>query len=101
MVKPARQIAINFPLCIILIAALSIIISQQPPRSIAGFLLSFLFPLLALAFGYFFVAAASRSGLLPSHPVLHFVVPILFGIVLLVCCFWLGIRLGELLHYAI
>jgi hypothetical protein len=99
MVKPLQRVALGFPLCIISIAALSFTISRQPPRSVAGFLLPFLFPVLLIAFGGTFLGAFSRALLSPSHPILRFALPIFLSVVLLASSLFIGIWLARLFHW--
>jgi hypothetical protein len=101
MVKPIQQLALGFPTCIFAVAGLSVAISHQPPSSIAGFLLSFIFPLLSLAFGAMFIVAFNRCLLLPSHPVARFVSPILFAAALVACSLLIGTRLAALFHQGV
>ena len=101
MVKPIQQLALGFPICILAVAGLSVTISHQTPRSIAGFVLPFVFPLLSLTFGAMFLVAFSRCLLLPSHPVARFVLPILLAAALVACSLLIGIRLAALFHQGI
>jgi hypothetical protein len=97
VVKPLQQVALGFPGCIVAVAGLSVAISHQPPRSIAGFLLPFLFPVLSIAFGVMFMVAFSRFLSLPSHSVARFALPILLAAALVVCSLWFGTQLAALL----
>ncbi len=94
--KPLQRVALGFPICIILITALSFVISRQPPRSIPGFLLPFLFPVLLIAFGGVFLGSFSRALLSSSHPILRFALPIFLSVVLVVASLFAGICLAGL-----
>jgi hypothetical protein len=101
MVKPLQPVTLGFPLCIILVAALSMTISHQPPRSIAGFLLPFLFPIHSLGFGAIFVVAFNRALPLRSHPIAHFALPILLALGLVACSLLFGTWLAAFFHQRI
>jgi hypothetical protein len=70
-----QRISIGVSLSAVLTAAPSMIIACQLFRSVAGFLLPFLFSVLLITFGGVFAAARNRASLLPSHSILCFALP--------------------------
>ena len=100
MVKSLQRIAVSFPLSVISLGALSATIALQPPRSTTGFLLAFLFPIIALGFGCLFVVAFSRLLSFPKHPIARFALPVAAALFLLVCSVWLAAQIGALIHRA-
>ncbi len=101
MVKPLQRVAISFPLSVVSLGALSAIIALQPPRTITGVLLSYLFPVIALGFGCLFVMAFSRLFAFPRHPIARFALPVILTLFLLVCAVWLAAQIGALVHRAV
>ena len=75
MVKPLQRVAVSFPLSVVSLGALSAIIALQPPRTITGVLLSYLFPVVALGFCCPFVMAFSRYFGVSKHPITRFAIP--------------------------
>ena len=100
MVTSLQRVAIGFPLSVISLGALSAIIALQPPRSITGFLLSYLFPVVAVGFGCFFAIAFSRVFRFPKHPIARFALPVMAALFLVVCSVWLAAQIGALIHRA-
>ena len=101
MVKPLEQIAISFPLSVTALGGLSAIIAVQPPRSIVGFFLSYLFPVVILSFGAWFVTAFSHLFSFSRHPIVRFALPVVGALVLVVCSVWIAVRIGALVHHAL
>jgi hypothetical protein len=99
-VKPLRQIAITFPVSVLSLGCLAGIIDLQPPRSLLGFALSYLFPVLCVGFGWLFVSAFSRFFDSRSHSIMRFVLPILSAVILVVCAIWFGLKIGAIIHRA-
>jgi hypothetical protein len=75
MASCLQRISIGFSLSAVLAAAPSMIIAYQLSRSVAGFLLPFLFLVLLITFGGVFAAACNRASLLPSRSILCFALP--------------------------
>src|SRR5882724_2247569 len=98
MVKPLHRIAVSFPLSVVTLGALSAVLALQPPRTITGVLLSYLFPVVALGFGCVFVMAFSRLFEFPKHSITRFAVPVIAAFFLLVCALWLAAQTGALVH---
>ena len=57
-----------------------------------------LVPIYVVFFGTVFVSAVGRSRLLPHVPSVEFLLPIIFGLVLVVASGWLGIRGAHILN---
>ncbi len=100
MVKPLYRVAVGFPLSVVSLGALSAIIALQPPRTITGVLLSYLFPVVALGFGCLFLMAFSRFFEFFRRPIARFALPVIAALFLLVCAVWLAARIGALVHRA-
>jgi hypothetical protein len=100
MVKPLQRVAVSFPLSVVSLGALSAVVALQPPRTITGVPLSYLFPVVALGFGCFFVMAFSRFFEFPKHPIARFALPVIAALILLVCAVWLAAQIGALVRHA-
>ena len=98
MVKSLQRLSVSFPLYVALIATMAATMPREQPRSILGFLLPFVFLVLCLGFGGAFVSAFSRSPLLPSRPILRFVVPIAGGAAVLILASFIGSLLGAFIR---
>jgi hypothetical protein len=100
LVKPLYRVAVSFPLSVVSLGVLSAIIALQPPRTITGVLLSYLFPVVALGFGCFFVVAFSRVFEFPKRPIARFALPVIAALFLLICAVWLAVQIGALARHA-
>jgi uncharacterized membrane protein YeaQ/YmgE (transglycosylase-associated protein family) len=98
MVKSLQRLTVSFTLYVALIATMAATMPREQPRSILGFLLPFAFLVLFLGFGGAFVAAFSRSPLLPSRPILRFIVPIVGGAAVLILASFIGSLLGAFIR---
>jgi len=85
---------------VVSLGALSAITALQAPRTITGVLLSYLFPVVALGFGCYFVIAFSRLFEFPRHPIARFALPVIAALFLLVCAVWIAAQIGALVHRA-
>lgn len=97
--KPLQRVAITFPLSVISLGSLSAIIASQPPRSILGFFLSYLFPVVVIVFGYSFVAAFSHLFGVKRHSIARFALPILVALFLIACSVWLAVQMGAFIRH--
>lgn len=98
MVKSLQLLKVSLPVYVILIATMATTMPREQPRNLLGFLLPIVFLALFLGFGGAFVAAFSRAPMLPSHPILRFIAPIVAGVALLIFASFIAILLGAFLR---